>query len=91
MVKPKGGRGQKAPYETTHMRVPVPIKEGVEELIEQYRESLLSEAVKRSPNNPLTSLDEAIEQARDIMKHKKSARQSMAKLLSVIYGVDVSI
>jgi hypothetical protein len=41
MIKPKGGRGQKAPYETAQVRVPVPIKPQVERLIEKYRTSVL--------------------------------------------------
>ena len=40
MSKPVGGRGKKAPYETQQMRVPVPVKEEVNELITDYRESL---------------------------------------------------
>ena len=39
MVKPKGGRGIKAPYETTHMRVPKPIKSIVLSAADYYRES----------------------------------------------------
>jgi hypothetical protein len=42
MVKPVGGRGHKAPYETMQMRVPVPIKPQVENLISRYRETILS-------------------------------------------------
>jgi hypothetical protein len=37
MVKPVGGRGIKAPYKTTHVRVPIPVKHEVERLIEQFR------------------------------------------------------
>ena len=43
MDKPKGGRGKKAPYETTHMRVPLPLKAQIEKLIEDYRLSLDNE------------------------------------------------
>lgn len=38
----KGGRGYSAPYETTHVRVPVPIKFLVEKLIDDYRDSLIT-------------------------------------------------
>lgn len=41
MVKPVGGRGKKAPYETVAVRVPVPLLETVSALIEQYRQSVL--------------------------------------------------
>ena len=37
MTIPKGGRGKKAPYETTQMRVPVPIKDRVSSLITKFR------------------------------------------------------
>jgi hypothetical protein len=37
MNKPIGGRGKKAPYETTHVRIPVDLKSQVEELVESYR------------------------------------------------------
>ena len=33
----KGGRGHKAPYKTTHQRIPVPIKPVVEKIIKAYR------------------------------------------------------
>ncbi len=38
MVKPKGGRGKKAPYQTKQMRVPVPLELQVMELCDRYRE-----------------------------------------------------
>jgi uncharacterized lipoprotein len=38
---PKGGRGVKAPYESTNMRVPIPIKADVERFIRDYRNSIL--------------------------------------------------
>lgn len=41
MVKPLGGRGKRAPYETIQMRVPVPLKAQVESTIADYRERVL--------------------------------------------------
>ena len=38
----KGGRGVKAPYESTIKRVPVPLAETVDELIEEYRCKLVT-------------------------------------------------
>jgi hypothetical protein len=32
-----GGRGKKAPYETTHVRIPVDLKSQIELLVEDYR------------------------------------------------------
>lgn len=37
MNKPIGGRGKKAPYETTHVRIPVDLKSQVEKLVEDFR------------------------------------------------------
>jgi predicted RNase H-like nuclease (RuvC/YqgF family) len=136
MVKPVGGRGNKAPYESTHVRVPVPIKSQVQALIDEFREHqtleprkpltsldddgdeeeddrsdpsdletiksqaemiqryvLEIQSLKREVDklNSLTSLDESVELARSILKAKKSASQSIAKLLTGIYQVDVPI
>ena len=53
MIKPKGGRGKKAPYETVAVRVPVPLLETVTTLIEQYRQSVLD------PDNAVNSTVES--------------------------------
>jgi hypothetical protein len=37
----RGGRGVKAPYETTHVRIPVDLKKRVEELSKAYKDGLL--------------------------------------------------
>jgi hypothetical protein len=39
MSKPIGGRGKKAPYETTHVRIPVDLKPQVELLVEEFRDN----------------------------------------------------
>ena len=39
MDKPIGGRGRKAPYETTHVRIPVDLKPQVELLIKEFRDN----------------------------------------------------
>lgn len=81
----KGGRGRRAPYETTHVRVPVPIKEVVEKLSTNYKEGKFAEPVDALP------ADRAIEEAKRIMRSKKSAKVSMQNLLTAIYGVDVEL
>lgn len=43
MVRPIGGRGKRAPYETVMVRVPEPIKPDVERLIARYRAEILLE------------------------------------------------
>jgi hypothetical protein len=40
MEASKGGRGHKAPYATTHVRVPVPMKAFVEKYINKFREEV---------------------------------------------------
>lgn len=100
MVKPVGGRGHTAPYETTHVRVPVPIKDKVEQLIENYRKSLLlgntsteadgSEQFEEQEAGSLSvSLDESLEIAKRILTLKKSSKVSLAKLLSELYKAEV--
>jgi hypothetical protein len=39
MSKPIGGRGKKAFYETTHVRIPVNLKSQVELLVQEFREN----------------------------------------------------
>jgi hypothetical protein len=52
MNKPIGGRGKKAPYETTHVRIPVDLKSKVEELVEAYRNNEL--IISEQNDNSLT-------------------------------------
>jgi hypothetical protein len=130
MVRPLGGRGKRAPYETTQMRVPIPIKPQLESLIADYRERVLLgtedqdedqddekegelsdlETIKSQAEmiqayaseihflkhkleeiNLFTSLAEAKESARTILRTKKSASQSVIKLLTSIYQTEVTI
>ncbi|MCT7969856.1 hypothetical protein NG799_26425 [Laspinema sp. D1] len=53
-MKPKGGRGKKAPYETKLMRVPVPMESQVEELSARYREFV---AAGGNPEQPPSLLE----------------------------------
>lgn len=95
MTKPIGGRGYKAPYATTHVRVPVDIKLDVELLIDNYRNKVLTIAennpLTTSDDKLLTSLDEVLVLAQEILARKQSARKSMALLLTAIYGKDVNL
>jgi predicted RNase H-like nuclease (RuvC/YqgF family) len=136
MVKSVGGRGNKAPYESTHVRVPVPIKSQVQALIDEFRERQTqlpvkpltsldedeeeeedldsdepsdSETIKSQAEmvrryafeiqslkreldklNSLTSLEDAKQTAKTILKAKKSATQSVVKLLTSIYQVEIT-
>jgi hypothetical protein len=53
-MKPKGGRGKKAPYQTKQMRVPVPVESQVEELSARYREFV---AAGGNPEEPPLMLE----------------------------------
>ena len=82
MAAPKGGRGVKAPYNTTHVRIPEPIKARVEAMSQAYKDGALSEPI---------SFEQAVEIAHKIIKQKKSARVSMENLLTAIYGKEISL
>lgn len=86
MGKPVGGRGHKG-VGTTHIRVPLPIKDDVRELIEKFYQNEGSPKVV----NTLPSLEEAMALAKSIASQKKSARVSLSKLLNAIYGGEVEI
>ena len=95
MTKPIGGRGYKAPYTTTHVRVPTDIKPQVEVLIQKYRDEILgvddSNLLTTSTDRVLPTLEESVELARAIVGRKQSARKSMGLLLATIYGKDVKL
>ena len=55
MTIPKGGRGKKAPYETTQMRVPIPIKDQVNSLIAKFRGEVLDD--HKTDDNLFKSVD----------------------------------
>jgi hypothetical protein len=81
----RGGRGIKAPYESTHVRIPVPIKQRVEELSKAYKDGRLDESSQSM------SFEDAIEASRKILKQRKSAQISVESLLAAIYGKNVCL
>lgn len=90
-----GGRGKTAPYETTHVRVPLPLKEVIQAVVDNYRwtqhipsiDDLKQKEVKEEPCYE----DVAIEIAKQILKSKKSAKASMEKLLTGIYSKEITL
>jgi hypothetical protein len=54
-MKPKGGRGKRAPYQTKQMRVPVPVELQVMQLCDRYREFIESGGNPASPPPMLES------------------------------------
>jgi rubrerythrin len=97
MNKPLGGRGKKAPYETQLVRVPVPVVQKVEQIVDEYRNLVINgeqSEFEKYPNlaacvTPV-SYSEALQRAKEIVKTKRSAAESLAKLLQVLYGGTVS-
>jgi hypothetical protein len=88
MNKPLGGRGKKAPYETTHLRIPVPIKADIEKLIDNYRLSVIDGI--ESEDNGLMSVEDAKLLTRKLIKAKTSKIDTLVKLLTSIYGVEIT-
>jgi len=89
--KPKGGRGHVAPYTTTHLRVPTAIKEQIQLAIDSYKELILNGEVDPDQEinlweTKVPSKDEAVAIAQKILRSKKSAKESMTKLLTALYG-----
>lgn len=99
MAYSKGGRGRQAPYTTTHIRVPDPLKSEIECLISVWRDLVdsgnvspteaVDEMYKQLGYAQLNLID-ALAEAKRILKLKKSANDSMIKLLTSIYGVEVT-
>jgi len=81
-----GGRGRKADYETTHVRVPIPCKDDVMAVIEAFHRKQSIDTMK-----PLPTVDEAKAIAKHLVTHKKSARVTVSKLLTAIYGENVEL
>ena len=88
MTKPIGGRGKKAPYETTHLRIPIPIKPQIESMIEAYRLSVIDGI--DSPNSDLLPLGDAIELSKKLLRSKTAKTDTIVKLLTGIYGSEVT-
>jgi hypothetical protein len=71
MSKPVGGRGHKAPYQTMTIRIPIDVKEQVEEIVERFRSSDLEVAkTDGSDNNRRSQLTAIVE------RYKTAAKSS---------------
>lgn len=89
MTKPIGGRGKRAPYETTHLRVPLPLKSAIEAMIEDYRAEVLDGVPPAEQSGPIP-LSEAVEIAQKLLRGKTSKLITIEKLLTAIYKEDVN-
>jgi chorismate mutase len=71
MPKPLGGRGHKAPYQTMTIRIPIDVKEQVEEIVERFRSGDLELAKTDSSDNNIISQMTTI-----IERYKTAAKSS---------------
>ena len=82
MKRAIGGRGYKLPFENRTVRMPEPLMGKATEMIERFYENDFK--VSEVP----IGLEEAVEKAREIVRHKKGAKSSLESLLKRLYGVD---
>jgi hypothetical protein len=87
MIKPKGGRGKKAPYSSVTVRVPEELKAKVEELVEAYRQFIL-EGIEVEPEGAV-SIGEAKVIAKELLASRSTRKDIAAKLITSIYGEEV--
>jgi hypothetical protein len=76
MSKPVGGRGLKAPYITTHVRTPEPVKAEVEKIIDDFRSGNPGRYIRR---------DELIALCDEILLQNKSTKKSLVLLLTLLF------
>lgn len=87
MIKPKGGRGKKAPYSSVTVRVPEELKAKVEELVEAYRQFIL-EGIEVEPEGTV-SIGEAKAIAKELLASRSTRKDIAVKLITSIYGEEV--
>ncbi len=78
--KPVGGRGRKAPYNTRIMRVPEPIADKVQTLIDEYRISVMKDEGVKSDKFIIIRLSDLRHIFSDILRQKNGAKVSFEKL-----------
>ena len=72
MSKPVGGRGHKAPYQTMIIRIPIDVKEQVEEIVKRFRSGNLELAkTDSSDNNRISQLTTIIERYKAVAKSSR--------------------
>ena len=89
MSKPVGGRGQKAPYETMTIRIPIDVKGQVEEIVERFRSGDLDLAKTDSSEcnrkSQLTTIIErykvAAKSSRDWTKYNQLIQELSAEIV----------
>jgi hypothetical protein len=84
MNKPVGGRGKKAPYQTTIKRIPIDLESQIDSLIESYR----LKAIEGTESDPIgmMSVTDAKQLAKKLLKAKMSKLDTVVKLVTGIYN-----
>lgn len=99
MVKYLGGRGKKAPYTSIVIRVPEPITDKVNSLIESYKSSFDSQETCNEFTNINDTIDfdsitiskqELLELASKIIKTKQSGKKSVIKLVTTLLNNNIT-
>ena len=92
-----GGKGKKAPYTTKTIRVPEPLIDDINLMIEVYQDRLsendcdpttVSGNAYPIPGFDIPPLEKTLEIARKIKRQKKSASKSLVSLLRVLYDTN---
>jgi hypothetical protein len=101
MPKPKGGRGKKAPYDTKLARIPVPLTEQVNQLVERYQEYVAGDGqplsppilLDQKPVNNLNSLPKPLASPSDLLNKllRRSPSQASQNKKSQATYLDVKI
>lgn len=86
MAKPKGGAGKKNPVQM--VRIPLAIKDQIVTIRDKYYDD---GQFPLDQGDGLPPMAEAVIHAKRIMGHKKSARVSMERLLTALYGEPVDL
>jgi hypothetical protein len=84
MQKPKGGRGVKAPYDSTHVRIPSPLKTRVEVLKRMYFDGI-------PDYEYMPDIKEAMIESKKIVDSCSSSLEVAEKILEFVYGCHVSL
>jgi hypothetical protein len=87
---PKGGRGKKVPYETTTVRIPIAIKDQVEDMANRYRTAVI-EGSEFTPGDGGCDLNRAVALAKKLLRQKRSAKLTIINLLQVLYNTKLTL
>ena len=88
MIKPKGGRGKKVPYNSLTVRIPEDLKDTVEGLVDDYRQFILDGIQIKS--NDIPSIDEIKELSKQLLKGRTTRKDIIIKLVTSIYGITLT-